>query len=296
MELKDFESHRIDVGNGVTIFVKSAGQGTPVLLLHGYPQTHMCWNKVAPCLVDAGYRVIVPDLRGYGTSSKPASDDTHAAYSKRNMATDQLSVMKALGHDRFLLAGHDRGGRVAHRLAVDYPQAVEKLAVLDIAPTLAMYEGTDQDFATAYYHWFFLIQPYPLPEKLIGADPAFFLTRKLKSWARDDGIFTDDAMASYLKAFSNPETIHASCEDYRAAASIDLDHARTDIDAGRHIQCPVLSLWGGLGFAAQSYDMIATWKAVSHGPVRGMALTCGHFLPEEKPDETSTALIQFFNE
>lgn len=294
MDLSSFETHEIDVGDGITIFAKVAGAGVPVLLLHGYPQTHMCWNKVAPHLVDAGYRVIVSDLRGYGASSKPESNANHSPYAKRAMAADQLAVMKALGHERFLLAGHDRGGRVAHRLAVDHPHAVEKLVVLDIAPTLTMFEGTNQAFATAYYHWFFLIQPQPLPEKLIGADPEWFLRNKINAWARLENPFTDEAMASYVEAFNNPATIHASCEDYRAAASIDLDHARADIAAGRKIQCPTLSLWGSLGFAAKSYDLLATWEAVSDGPVIGEGYECGHFVPEEKPEETLAALLAFF--
>lgn len=294
MELSSFESHEVNVGGGVTIFAKVAGSGNPVLLLHGYPQNHMCWNKVAPQLVEAGYRVIVPDLRGYGASSKPESDATHSPYSKRAMAADQLALMKTLGHERFLLAGHDRGGRVAHQLAVDHPHAVEKLVILDIAPTLAMYEGTDQAFATAYYHWFFLIQPEPLPEKLIGADPEWYLRSKINAWARNDGAFTADAMASYIADFNNPDTIHASCEDYRAAASIDLDHARADITAGRKIQCPTLSLWGSLGFAAKSYDLLATWEAVCEASIFGEGFECGHFVPEEKPDETLAALLNFF--
>lgn len=296
MELIDFDTREVDLGEGVTIFAKVAGKGRPLLLLHGYPQNHMCWNKVAPNLVEAGYQVIVADLRGYGRSSKPESDAAHSPYSKRAMARDQLALMRALGHERFLLAGHDRGGRVAHRLAVDHPEAVEKLAVLDIAPTLAMYEGTDQAFATAYYHWFFLIQPEPLPEKMIGADPEWFLRRKLNAWARLEGTFTPEAMASYLRDFKNPQTIHASCEDYRAAASIDLEHARADIAVGRKIQCPLLSLWGSEGFAAKSYDMLATWKAVSDGPVWGEGLSCGHFLPEEKPLETTARLRAFFDQ
>jgi len=296
MELIDFDTCEVDVSKGVTIFAKVAGKGRPLLLLHGYPQNHMCWNKVAPNLVEAGYRVIVADLRGYGASSKPESDATHSPYSKRAMARDQLALMQELGHERFLLAGHDRGGRVAHRLAVDHPEAVEKIAVLDIAPTLAMYEGVDQAFATAYYHWVFLIQPEPLPEKMIGADPEWFLRRKLNAWARLEGTFTPEAMASYLRDFKNPQTIHASCEDYRAAASIDLDHARADIAAGRKIQCPLLSLWGSKGFAAKSYDMLATWKVVSDSPVSGQGFECGHFLPEEKPDETTAALRTFFDQ
>ena len=291
-----FDEEFIDVGNGVLLFAKVAGDGAPVLLLHGYPQTHMCWNKVAPDLVAAGYRVIVPDLTGYGASSKPVSDDAHMPYSKSAMAQNQADLMTALGHETFFLAGHDRGGRVAHALAVNHPDRVKKLCVLDIGPTLAMYEGTDMAFAQAYYHWFFLIQPYPMPETMIGADPDFFLKAKISSWAKLDNPFTDEALHSYLEAFRNPETIHASCEDYRAAASIDLDHAREDLANGRNIQCPVLSLWGARGFAAKSYDLIKTWEAVSDAPVKGIGMDCGHFVPEECPAETTTALLDFFKD
>ena len=294
MHYDDFESVNLEVENGVSIFAKVAGKGLPLLLLHGYPQTHMCWHKIAPALVAAGFRVIAPDLRGYGASSKPVSDPAHTPYSKRVMARDQLSLMAALGHERFFVAGHDRGGRVAHRLAVDHPHAVEKLAVLDIAPTLSMFEGTDQAFATAYYHWFFLIQPYPLPEKLIGADPQFYLESKIKAWGRIKNSFSDTIMAHYIAAFSKAEAIHASCEDYRAAASIDLEHARADIAAGRQIACPLLSLWGTQGFAAQSYDLLATWRAVSSHVVAGQGFDCGHFVPEEKPAETLAAFCRFF--
>lgn len=294
MDLSEFERHEINAGNGITIFAKTAGTGPPVLLLHGYPQNHMCWHRLAPQLVGAGYRVIVSDLRGYGASSKPESDATHKAYSKRAMAQDQSALMRALGHEKYTVVGHDRGGRVAHRMAVDYPESIERLVVLDIAPTLAMYEGTDMAFAKAYYHWFFLTQPAPLPETMIGADPEFYLRNKMTAWARTDNPFSDEAMASYIAAFKNPGTIHASCEDYRASAGIDLDHARSDIENGRKIQCPTLSLWGALGFAAQSYDMLATWQDVSDNTVSGKGLECGHFLPEEKPDETRKALIRFF--
>ena len=295
MQLRDFESHHINVGDGVEIFAKVAGTGKPVLLLHGYPQTHMCWHKVAPQILDAGYKVIVPDLRGYGASSKPESDVHHLPYSKKEMAKDQLNLMSALGHDQFLLVGHDRGGRVAHSLAVNHPDAIEKLSIIDIAPTLAMYENTDMAFARAYYHWFFLIQPEPLPERMIGADPEFYLKKKLKAWASSDAIFSDDAMASYLDAFRKAETIHSSCEDYRAGSTIDLDHARADIAAGRQITCPILSIWGARGFAAKSFDMLKTWQDVCSNTVIGEGMDCGHFVPEEKPEETTTALLKFFS-
>lgn len=295
MQLSEFQSHQIDVGNGIEIFAKVSGSGKPLLLLHGYPQTHMCWHKVAPKLLNVGYKVIVPDLRGYGASSKPASDADHLPYSKREMAKDQLRLMSALGHDRFLLVGHDRGGRVAHSLAVNHPQAVEKLSIVDIAPTLTMYENTDMAFARAYYHWFFLIQPDPLPERMIGADPEFFLKKKLKAWVSSEAIFSDEAMTSYIDAFREMATIHSSCEDYRASATIDLEHARADIKAGRKIKCPVLSLWGARGFAAKSFDMLQTWQDVCSNEVVGEGIDCGHFVPEEKPDETAKALLDFFS-
>ena len=199
-----FSDERIDVGGGVAIRARVAGEGRPVLLLHGYPQTHACWHRVAPLLVAAGFRVVAADLRGYGDSSKPASSADHAAYSKRAMAADQVAVMRALGHDRFAVAGHDRGGRVVHRMALDHPGAVRRLAVLDIAPTATMYARTDMAFATGYYHWFFLIQPAPLQERLIGADAEFYLRRKLAAWDRGPDTFAPEAFAEYLRCFGDP--------------------------------------------------------------------------------------------
>ena len=216
----DFKSQKID-HNGVKIALRFAGTGPALLLLHGYPQTGYIWHKIAPLLAK-DFTVVVADLRGYGDSDKPATSGDHAVYSKRTMAADMIAVMAALGHQRFFVAGHDRGGRVAHRLARDYPQAVKKLAVLDIAPTAMMYHTTDIQFATSYYHWFFLIQPAPFPETLIGHDPKFFLESKMRHWGKDRTAITDDAFDDYLRCFSNPDTIHASCEDYRASASIDL--------------------------------------------------------------------------
>ena len=286
-----FSDERIDVGGGVAIRARVAGEGRPVLLLHGYPQTHACWHRVAPLLVAAGFRVVAADLRGYGDSSKPASSADHAAYSKRAMAADQVAVMRALGHDRFAVAGHDRGGRVVHRMALDHPGAVRRLAVLDIAPTATMYARTDMAFATGYYHWFFLIQPAPLPERLIGADPEFYLRRKLAAWDRGPDTFAPEAFAEYLRCFGDPASIAATCEDYRAAATIDLEH---DVaDAGRTVAAPLLALWGEHGLVGRSYDVLATWreKAVD---VRGHALPTGHYLPEEAPDATAEALAAFF--
>ncbi len=238
--LDGFEQDRI-VTTGAEINLRKAGAGPPLLLLHGYPQTHVMWHKIAPALAER-FTVVLTDLRGYGDSAKPPGGDGHPAYSKRAMAQDQVEVMTALGFDSFAVAGHDRGARVGHRLALDHPERVRKLALLDIAPTLAMYERTDMAFATAYYHWFFLIQPFDLPERLIGADPDFYLEKKIGKWSQSPGAFDPAALAEYKRCFRDPATIHATCEDYRAAASIDLDHDRADLD--RKLACPVLALWG----------------------------------------------------
>lgn len=236
--------------------------------------------------------MVVPDLRGYGGSDKPQSTPDHATYSKRAMAQDQVDLMTYLGHDTFYLAGHDRGGRVAHRLALDHADRVSKVAVLDIAPTLTMYAQTERTFATAYYHWFFLIQPAPLPETLIAADPEFYLTSKLAAWGKSGmDIYDPDAVAEYVHHFSDPACIAATCEDYRAAATIDLDHDRADSDA--RITAPLLALWGGDGLVGKLYDVPAVWRDKATD-VTGNALPCGHFLAEEKPDETASALIAFF--
>jgi haloacetate dehalogenase len=287
-----FTDQRIGVLDGVGLRVRMAGSGPPVLLLHGYPQTHVCWHKVAPQLVEAGLTVIVSDLRGYGDSDKPVSSENHETYSKRAMAADQVEMMSHLGFSRFCLAGHDRGARVAHRLGLDHPDAVERLAVLDIAPTATMYARTDREFATGYYHWFFLIQPSPLPEKLIGADPDFYLRSKLAAWSKgNSAAFTEDAMAEYVRCFSDAACIAATCEDYRAAASIDLIHDEADRE--KRLEMPVLALWGSKGLVGKLYDVTGTWreKAIN---VEGVPLPAGHFLPEEVPDETADALVRFF--
>ncbi|HET7753043.1 MAG TPA: alpha/beta hydrolase, partial [Anaeromyxobacteraceae bacterium] len=249
--LAGFTNERVRAGE-VSLHVRRAGSGPPLLLLHGYPQTLAMWHRVAPVLA-RHFTVVASDLRGYGDSDKPPSTPDHAPYSKRAMAADQLALMRGLGFERFAIAGHDRGGRVAHRLAVDAPDAVTHLAVLDIAPTLAMYEQTTMEFARAYYHWFFLIQPEPLPEHLIGGDPEFFLREKLRRWSQGRWPFDDAAYAEYARCFRDPATIHASCEDYRAAASIDLTHDRADREAGRKVRCPVLALWGERGRVHQSF-------------------------------------------
>lgn len=283
-----FESKRIAT-KGTEINVKVAGNGPPLLLIHGYPQTHVIWHKIAPRLAE-DFTVVVTDLRGYGDSGKPASDAEHTPYSKRAMAADQVEVMSSLGFSKFSVVGHDRGGRVAHRMVRDYPNRIDKIAVLDIAPTATMYGATDKKFATAYYHWFFLIQPNGLPEHMIGCDPEFYLSRKLAAWGKANGAITEEAFKEYLRCFSKPETIHATCEDYRASAGIDLEHDAAN--AGEKIDNPLLVLWGQEGFVASAYDVLKAWQDVASN-VSGHAVSGGHFLPEEAPDETLKALLEF---
>jgi haloacetate dehalogenase len=285
-----FETRDVETRD-TRIRLRVGGSGPPLLLLHGYPQSHVMWHRVAPALADR-FRVVCPDLRGYGDSGKPASDPEHAVYSKRSSARDMVEMMAALGHERFGLAGHDRGGRVGHRLALDHPDRVERLAVLDIVPTRTIFRATDQEIATGYFHWFFLIQPHGLPERLIGADPMFYLHWVLGRWGTGLDAFAPEALADYERCFKDPATIHSSCEDYRAAASIDLAHDEADLE--RHIRCPVLALWGRRGLMERHFDVLATWRERSAGPVDGRALDCGHFLAEERPEETAEALRAFF--
>lgn len=285
--LEGFELHKQDV-RGIKINYAVAGSGPPVLLLHGHPQTHVAWRKIAPRLAAEGFQVVVPDLRGYGDSDKPKSDNQHLPYSKREMAADQVALMAMLGHERFAVVGHDRGGRVAHRMALDYPEAVCSMTVLDIAPTLTMYQQTDQEFATRYFWWFFLIQPYDFPERLIGNDPEYFLRRHIAGQVKIDGSIKEDVIAEYLRTYRDPATIHAICEDYRAAASIDLVHDRQDLD--HMIQCPVLVIWGQKGVVGQTYNVIETWRHKTKS-VEGLALNCGHAIPEEMPTELVEALL-----
>lgn len=287
-----FRRETIDV-SGVAVNLVLGGNGPPLLLLHGYPQTLAIWHKVAPRLAQR-FTVVAADLRGYGDSGKPATNASHAPYSKREMAKDGVGAMRALGFSRFFLAGHDRGGRVSHRLACDHPEAVARLAVLDISPTLTMYERTDMAFARAYWHWFFLIQPAPIPEQMIGRDPHFYLRRKMGDGAAGMKPFAPEAWAEYERCFT-PETIHASCEDYRAAATIDLEHDRTDRAAGRRLACPLLALWGAHGVIEKCFTPLADWGAVA-SDVRGRALPAGHYLPEEVPDLVATEFEQFFLE
>ena len=286
-----FTSRSIDT-SGATIHCVAGGSGPPLLLLHGFPQTHAMWHKIAPRLAES-FTVVAADLRGYGDSSKPASDPAHATYAKRAMAQDMVEVMRTLGFERFRLVGHDRGGRVAHRLCVDHPQAVERVAVLDISPTRTMLRATDLDFATAYYHWFFLIQPYDLPERLIGADPVYYLRRKIGGWGSASlAIFDPRALAEYERCYANAATIHATCEDYRAAASIDLAHDDADVAAGRKVACPLLALWGEKGVVHRLFKPLEDWRAVADD-VRGRALPSGHYLAEEVPEDTLRELRAF---
>ena len=287
--IETFSFERRTVG-GTEIAFRMAGGGPPLLLLHGFPQTNVMWHRIAPALAE-DFTVIAADLRGYGDSATPESGPEHAGYSKRAMADDMVGLMENLGHRSFMVAGHDRGGRVAHRMARDHGDRVNRLAVLDIAPTAAMYGQTDMRFATAYYHWFYLIQPAPLPERMIGADAEFYLRSKCGQWGRTSGAITEAAFADYLRCFSQPDRIHAMCEDYRAAASIDLIHDRQDESA--RLKMPLLALWGEAGFVGSNYDVLAEWRQVATD-VSGHSVPGGHYLAEEAPEETLAALRAFF--
>ncbi len=284
-----FDVRRIAT-SGAEIHCVVGGSGPPLLLLHGYPQTHAMWHAVAPRLAER-FTLVCSDLRGYGDSSKPDGGECHVNYSKRAMARDQVELMRALGFTRFRLAGHDRGGRVAHRLCLDHPAAVERVAVLDISPTRVMYARTDKAFATSYYHWFFLIQPFDLPERLIGADPTYYLRKKIRGWSSGNVEFDARALAEYERCFNDPATIHASCEDYRAAATIDLEHDAADTD--ERVACPLLVLWGEKGVVHRMFDPVCDWKSVAND-VRGRHLPSGHYLAEEAPEETRRELLAFF--
>ncbi|GAA0607587.1 alpha/beta hydrolase [Sporichthya brevicatena] len=273
----------------VPISVRVAGSGPGLLLLHGFPQTGAMWHRIAPAL-STDYTVVVADLRGYGGSGKPDGKPGGELYSKRAMAQDMVEVMEALGFGTFTVVGHDRGGRVAHRMALDHAERIEQIAVLDILPTHTVFRNTNEDLARSYYHWFFLSQPYDLPERMIGADPEFYLRWCLRSWSTDMQAFSQPALDEYVAAFSDPATIHAACEDYRAGAGIDLEHDEADLDT--KITAPLLALWGEHGYVGRKHDVVAEWqkKAVD---VRGEALPSAHFLPEEAPVETYAALRRF---
>jgi haloacetate dehalogenase len=279
-----FQRTTIDTGE-TTILAMKGGSGPPLLLLHGNPETHVMWHLVAPRLAE-DFTVVATDLRGYGDSGKPETTPDHEPYSKRAMARDQVEVMRQLGFERFSVAGHDRGGRVAYRLALDHPERVERLAVLDIIPTGEAFRRTDFRFAMGYWHWFFLAQPFDLPERIIGADPEGYFGR------RQNDVFTQEARAEYLRCFKSSAVIHAICEDYRAGATYDFQLDEADRGT-KKIACPVLALWGSRGALQNWYDVLAIWRDWADD-VQGRALDSGHFLPEEVPDETYAALRAFF--
>jgi haloacetate dehalogenase len=294
---EDFETRHFEV-NGARIFARvsrgAQGARPALLLLHGFPQSHVMWHRVAQRLQQDFY-LVLPDLRGYGDSSKAPGLPDHSNYSKRTMAQDLVAVMDALGVARFFLCGHDRGGRVAHRLALDHPTRVQKLCVIDIAPTLDMYAATDFEFAKAYYHWFHLIQPAPLPETMIGGQPLAYLHAKLGGWGSTSMDYLEAAaLAEYERCFIQPQTLHAMCEDYRASAGIDLDHDRASRAQGQKIACDTMVLWGARGVVQRLFQPLALWQAQCAGRVSGQTMEAGHFIPEELPGETATLLRQFF--
>ena len=280
-----FRTETVDVG-GVGILARVAGSGPPLLLLHGNPQTHTMWHLVAPALTD-DFTVVATDLRGYGASSKPESAPDHGPYSKRAMAEDQIGVMKHFGFESFALCGHDRGGRVGYRMALDHPEVVTKLAVLDIVPTWEAFSRADMAFGLGYWHWFFLAQPFDLPERLLASEPEKSLFRG------GSEAIAPEAMEEYVRYLRDPETLHAICEDYRAAATIDYEHDAEDREAGRRITCPVRALWGSRGFLEGHYDVLEVWRGWADD-VDGRAIDSGHYIPEEAPEATLAEVRAFF--
>jgi haloacetate dehalogenase len=283
--LPGFAREDVEV-DGIRIRVAHGGTGPPVLLLHGYPQTHVMWHRVAPVLAER-HTVVCPDLRGYGDSDRPSGGPDHAAYAKRTMALDQVALMRVLGFDRFAVVGHDRGARVALRLALDHPGAVARLGVLDIVPTAVVYGTIDDARARTVWRYYFLTRPADLPERLVGADPAFYLRSTLDEWCGTPGALAGEAVDEYVRCF-DAAAVHATCEDYRAGATIDLVHDAADADAT--LDCPVLALWSGPGLGSH-YDVEAIWRARAPDLV-ARPLDCGHFLAEERPDETAAALLE----
>ncbi|MFT3855469.1 MAG: alpha/beta hydrolase [Ilumatobacteraceae bacterium] len=296
--MEGFEETRIGVEPGVELHVRTAGSGPPVVLLHGYPQSALCWHRVAPAIAER-HTVVVPDLRGYGRSSTPDDDAEHTVYSKRRMAADVVAVMDALGHERFAVVGHDRGGRVAYRAALDHPARVERLCTLDIVPTIEQFEvlSSSRQAAVFGFHWYFLAVPPPLPEALIGSQPQLYLEQVMGKWAgrrSDAEAITPEAMAAYVRDFT-PAVIAASCGDYRAGATFDSDLDTADRDAGRTIGCPVHALWGDRRNAAANDAVLATWRrwTAADQPVTGRSMPCGHFIPEERPDLCAEEILAF---
>ncbi len=287
-----FGSEWINTGSG-RIFARTGGKGPPLLLLHGFSQTHVMWHRVAPKLAEK-FSLVIADLPGYGWSDVPKSDAQHMPYSKRAMAQAMVDAMEKLGHVHFALAGHDRGGRVSYRLALDHPGRLSKLATLDIMPTYDYWLKMDYRFALKVYHWPFLAQPAPLPETLLGGNPDFYLKNKLSSWShtKDLSVFDPRALEHYLAAFRDPLRIHAMCEDYRAGATLDFDHDKADKDAGTKITIPMLALWGNAGIAQSAATPLDVWKTWATN-VRGQPVNSGHFLTEEDPEATAAALLDF---
>jgi haloacetate dehalogenase len=276
----------------ITFRLRRGGKGPPLLLLHGNPQTHAMWHRVAPVLAQR-FEVICPDLVGYGFTTKPPVSTDHAAYSKRGMAADLVALMRGLGHARFAVVGHDRGARVAHRMALDWPDVVEKLCLLDIVPTLHHFESGGMDFAMGYYHWFFLAQPHPKPERMILRDVEDWFDMHTSREPKGKGFFQPEARADYLAALREAGTVEGICEDYRAAATIDLAHDRASRAAGDKLRCPLLALWGAKGKIATWYDALAIWRDYAAGPVEGSAVASGHYLAEEAPEEVLGRLATF---
>ncbi|MDF1792847.1 MAG: alpha/beta hydrolase [Thalassobaculaceae bacterium] len=281
----------VEIGAGV-MRLRRGGDGPPLLMVHGNPQTHAMWHAVAPRLAET-YTVICPDLRGYGGSHKPPATADHALYAKRAMAQDLVDLMAELGHDRFRVVGHDRGARVSHRLAIDHPGRVERMALLDIVPTIEHFERADMAFAMGYYHWFWFAQPHPFPETIISAAPEAWFRAHTNREPKDDGFFHPDAFADYLAAARNPEMVRGMCEDYRAAATIDLEHDRTSREAGQRIRCPLHVMWGTKGKIGQWYDPVDIWQRYCDGPVTSQAVDTGHYLAEEDPDGVLASLEPF---
>ena len=288
--LDGFETRRIALAE-TEIFLRLGGAGPPLLLLHGYPQTHLIWHRVAPELA-RDFTLVMPDLPGYGRSKGPPTDPEHRAYSKRRMGQALVALMEWLGFPRFALAGHDRGGRVGYRLCLDDPGRVTRFAALDIVPTLEVWDEMDWKRALGTYHWPFLAVPAPVPERLIGADPDFYVRHLIQRWAGDPAALDPEAVADYVGQFRDPAVLTATCEDYRAGASVDRTDDLADREAGRKIACPVLVIWGR-GYSASAASPAAVWRKWA-GEVEEVALDCGHFIPEERPMECAQALLRFF--